>query len=292
MKTKFFSFALALGLVLVFLNTAQASVVQLTYNFDAPTVEKGFEDYDVVAILGLHKVGSLGLPVLPFKTARILIPYGEELEDIEFIPGKKVLLGVDFFIEPGQASVPPCLNLSINRTLPDETVYNSTDEFPCRIYSLPSMQELCGYNILFLNLYPVQYVPKTGELSYYENMTVIVNTKEQAPKEGLDFYRGMPEDRARTLDIIDNPEEITSYDIQKVKSAGKATSIVDPADSYDYVIITTEALNSSGGTYTFQDLVNWKNQKGVRATIISEDIVIYIENHFNNINEIVPICYS
>jgi len=67
---------------------------------------------------------------------------------------------------------------------------------------------------------------------------------------------------------------------------------VDPAEDYDYVIVTTEALKSPSGESTFQDLVNRKDQKGVKATIVSEDIVIYIENYLKNINEIVPICYS
>lgn len=120
----------------------------------------------------------------------------------------------------------------------------------------------------------MRYVPKPGEIWYYENMTVVVHTKEQGPKGGLDFYRGLPEDRARVLEIVDNPEEIVSYDTQKPKKARKGTSIVDPSEDYDYVVITTEALNSSNGDYTFQDLVAWKNQKGVKATIVTVERIL------------------
>jgi len=44
------------------------------------------------------------------------------------------------------------------------------------------------------------------------------------------------------------------------------TSIVDPADSYDYVIITDSTLKSA-----FQPLTDWKNQKGVSTTIVTVD---------------------
>ena len=287
MKSKIAIFALLLFLTLFLsINAAEARVIELTYDFDTPATEKGFGDYDVVTIPGLRNAGSPGYPVLPFKTARILIPYGEELESIEVILGNEVPLGEDFFIEPGQAPVPLSFNGTINRTPPNETVYNSTEEFPCRINSSLSKQEMRGYKILLLNLYPVQYIPKPGEISYYENMTVVVSTKEQAPKGGLNLYRDLPEDRARVLEIVDNPQEINTYSIQKAKNTGmQPTSIVDPTESYDYVIITTEALKSSGGTYTFQDLVSRKNQKGVKAATITilfpTNIMIYTKNHFN-----------
>lgn len=276
MKIKIVIFALLVFLTLFLsVDAAQARVIELTYDFDTPTIEKGFEDYDVVTILGLRKAGSPGYPVLPFKTAKILIPYGEELEDIEVVQGKKVLLGTDFVIEPGQVPVPLSFNGTVNRIPPNETVYNSTDEFPCRTYSSLSMQEIRGYKTLLLNLYPVQYIPKPGKISYFENMTVIVNTKERAPKKGLDLFRGLPEDRARVLEIVDNSREINTYSIQKAKNTGmQTTSIVDPTESYDYVIITNDALNSSSGAYTFQDLADWKNQKGVETTIVTVEQIM------------------
>ncbi len=275
MKHKNVIFALLVFLaVFLSINVADASVIELTYDFTEPVVEKGLEGYDVIS-MGLPKAGNAGIPVLPFKTVKVLLPYGDELADIEIIPGKKVLLGKEFFIEPGHAQVHSCFNGTINRTPPNATVYNSSDEFPSRLYSYLPVQDLCGYKILFLNLYPVRYIPKPGEIWYYENLTVMVHTKEQGPKGGLDFYRGLPEDRARVLETVNNLEEIVTYDIQKPKKTGKRTSIVDPSEDYDYVVITTEALKSSGGEYTFQDLVARKNQKGVRATIVT---VEQIEN--------------
>jgi len=85
MKSKIAIFALFMFLTLLLsINAAEARVIELTYDFDTPTIEKGFEDYDVVTIPGLHNAGSPGMPVLPFKTVKILIPYGEELESYSF----------------------------------------------------------------------------------------------------------------------------------------------------------------------------------------------------------------
>ena len=283
MKAKIVIVSLLIVLTFFFaINAAEASVIELTYDFTEPVVEKGLEDYDVIS-MGLPKTSNVGLPVLPFKPVKVLIPYGEALENVEVISGNKTFIGEEFFIEPGQAQIPSCFNGTISRTPPNTTIYSSFDEFPSELYLSLLVQDLCGYKILFLNLYPVRYVPKPGEIGYYTNMTVVVHTKEQGPKGGLDFYRGLPEDRARVLDLVDNLEVIDTYDIQKVKSAGKGTSIVDPTEDYDYVVITTEALKSSCGTYTFRDMVNWKNQKGVKAatttTLFPTNIMNYTKNH-------------
>ena len=272
MKHKIIVVGLAVFLVLFFaVYTAEASVIELTFDFHTPVIESGVDGYDVIS-MSLPKRSNAGMPVLPFKPTEILIPYSEELENIEIITGKKVLLGEGFIIEPGQAQIPSCFNGTISRTPPNASLYNSTEEFPSGLYSALPVQDMCGYKILFLNLYPVRYVPKPGEVWYYENMTVVVSTKaKKQPSGTMDFYRALPEDRARVLDLVDNLEVINTYDIQKVKLGGRATSIVDPADSYDYVIITNDELKSSSGDYTFQDLINWKNQKGVKATIVTRE---------------------
>ena len=285
MKAKTVTFSLLMVLTFFFaINVVEASVIKLTYDFATPAIERRVEDYDIIS-MGLPKTSNAGLPVVPFKSVKVLLPYGEELENIEVILGNKTFIGEGFLIKPGQAQIPSCFNGTISRTPLNTTVYDSSKEFPLEFYSSHPVQDLCGYKILFLNLYPVRYIPKPGEIWYYENMTVVVHTKEQGPKEGLDFYRGLPEDRARALELVDNPEETTSYDIQKPKKAGKGTSIVDPSEDYDYVVITTEALKSSCGTYTFRDMVNWKNQKGVKAAtttaLFPTNIMIYTKNHFN-----------
>ena len=48
------------------------------------------------------------------------------------------------------------------------------------LYEFVAEQRLTGYAILLLKLYPVQYVPSTGALSYYETITVRV-TLASAP---------------------------------------------------------------------------------------------------------------
>ena len=276
MKTEKFWKALGTLFVLVFALAiggdaagAEASPVSVTYVFERPVVERSGE-YDRVTVPGLHSHGAPGAPVLPFETARILLPYGREVADIEVVATDQLALEGSYAVEPGQEPRPVQSGPAYGRTPPDPTIYNSTGLFPDELYSLVSVQKLTGYTILFLRLYPVQYAPQTGQVYYYESIEVRVTTTLQgrataAPRAML---RSIPEDLARVQRMVDNPEAIETYSAAGRGAEEPLASLVDPADPYDYVLITSSALSSS-----FQSLIDWKVTKGLKArTFTTEDI--------------------
>ena len=249
----------------------QQSELDLTYDFAEPVIGKpvigkiaiGEQEYDTVSIPGCDMYGAPGEPVLPVKTARILIPYGEEVRDIQVISGKEIYLG-EFYIEPGQEQVPISFTGPIAPTQPDEVIYNSDKPYPEEDYFEVSVQGMQGYQILILNLYPVKYVPKARKLSCFETMQVVVSTTASAPSE---LFRGIPEDRAEVAEIIDNPDALSTYD--PAKASNPERSPLSP--EYDYVIITNEALLGTTGPSNFQALRDSKIANGLSATIVTTE---------------------
>lgn len=254
----------------------QTTPIIVKFTFPVPEITK-VGDYDSISMKGLYSYGDPGMPVLPFKTVKILIPQGEHVQDIDIVTGNKVVLKGFFNIECGQTPVPISFNPSPDRlvysdnktveTMPNQSVYASTKPFPGKLYSQVSIQELRGYKILILNLYPVQYTPKIGEISYFEEMKVIVTTTPiSILPTAKTTFRGLLQDQARVLDVIDNPAEVDTYSTGTKTTGAQPTSIVDPTDSYDYVIITDGTLESA-----FQPLIDWKKTRPINpinATIV------------------------
>jgi hypothetical protein len=248
---------------------AEPSQVSVKYTFQKPTVEP-VEEYDKVTVPGLHNYGAPGEPILPFETVRILLPYGTDVEDIDVIPGDKVALEGSYVVESGQELRPTDSGPDFEEAPPDPTIYSSAEPFPGQLYSQESVQRLMGYTILFLRLSPIQYVPKMGQIYYYENMEVRVTTSFYARTAVAqrNMLRSTPEGLARVVSIVDNPQTIDTYSAVSRGVKAPLASLVDPADPYDYVLITSDVLSSS-----FQSLVNWKVVKGLEARIFTtEDI--------------------
>jgi len=255
--------------------------IRLVYSVDEPTIEASVEGplspegfgkiYKSITVPGLTYRIVSGEPVLPVKTAKILIPYGDEFQGIEVIPGGEQYLG-KILIEPGQDPVPSCYvkeNFSeLETTEPSEAIYESSDLYPGEFYSVVAIQNKRGYKILYVHLYPVQYVPKTGDVYYYSTFEVKVKT---APSETLDvgLFRGAPQDRLAVERVVDNPEKVATYD-QPVMMTGRSALL---NGDFDYLIITTQNLKEAPGPYNFQALAEQKNEKGLSAAIVTvEDI--------------------
>ena len=242
-----------------------ANSIKLKYNFAIPTVRRD-SDYDSIEISDLPRYGNPGEPILPFKLVKVLIPSNKVVLDVDVEVGKKIFLEGKFKIDYGRIAIPISSNIAI-RDQPKSEIYNSVNPFPGTLFTVLSEQFLRGHKILLVKLYPVQFVPNTGELYYFDSMTVIVCLKET--DRSSTFLRDLPHDYSLVSDTVDNPDGVRrDTPIAYIQSETLRT---DP--SYDYVIITNNALKSS-----FQPLVDWKIQKGLSATIV------LIENILSNPN--------
>jgi hypothetical protein len=248
-----------------------ASGVTITYYFSEPKIEEDRDfmhaclfnkrpnSYVSVTMDGLPQYEQTALPVLPFKTAKILLPFGTRFEHVGAIGGKKMPLLGSYLVEYGQEPVPFTTVESadaLTTNLPNEMVYGSAEPFPGKLYSDVSVQSKMGYKILLVNLYPVEYIPETGKLFYYESIGLEVEVISENGGENSAFDRYL-QHREIVEDMVDNPEVLETY----------PTSEQTP--TYQYVIITNEELNSTLGPCNFQALRDDKISRGISATIVT-----------------------
>ena len=259
-------------------NENNADQVSVKYSFGTPIlehVEIGGTIYDQVILHDASCSGNAGEPRLPMRGAYILIPQGEKVNDITVTQGEKMCLGSGFNVEP--VGVPFSLSVSDSAPLPvpDETIYSSSDMFPGRLFTEVGTYGFRGYDILVLTLYPVQYVPATGDLYYYPELTVSVETIENGNINPL--YRGLEKDKMEVIKRVDNPGMVSSY-VQKPGSSIQS-SLVDSSETYEYVIITNNDLAAAAA---FQDFMDYKEFKGLHATIMTTE-AIYADPSYRNL---------
>ena len=243
--------------------TGSSNAITLRLSFPPPNVTKdGLWDSVTMSTLPLY--GAPGEPVLPFRQLRVLLPQGKQMETISVTTGQKSSTLGKVSVVFGRTPLPTFSNATVDDQ-PDEITYNSTAPYPASLYSDVFEQDLRGYMILVFRVYPVQYIPKTGELLYFETMTVTVTLKETGEISAL--FRGLPQDEALLSGAVDNIEAAKTY-TSRSNSAQQFSSVLS-SNHYDYVIITNQALASA-----FQPLVDEKKQRGLNATtVLVEDIM-------------------
>lgn len=136
---------------------------------------------------------------------------------------------------------------------------------------------MAGYSLGTLHVFPVQYSAATGALIYHHQIEVQIQTSPRPDKDVLSGVRGSPVDRARVAALVQNPEALAAYDPPRGSSGmlspglpGDAGPLPlgDPPASYQYVIITSAALEAS-----FQPLVNQKQLRGLTAAIVTTEYI-------------------
>ncbi len=215
------------------------------FDFDEPIIEERGK-YHIVKMGDLSNYEASGKPVLPFKSLKILLPFGKDIKDIK-VTGNEIDIHGEYLIEPGQEAYPTGIDEECNHesiiepefTLPDEAVYASV--FPGVTYENNGIQLKKGYRILLLTLYPVQH--KAGNLFSYDEMTVTVYIKAGSATKN---FRGGDIEDILGFDLV-NPKIIDTY--PKVENRD--------GETYEYVIITTEEYRD-----VFQRLADWKSTRG------------------------------
>lgn len=219
---------------------SQAATLEHRLEFGKPRIMATGE-FSRVTLPGTHGHGSPGEPVLPVAGVQLLIPAGETIASVEVIPGERITLPGTHRITPGQPERPLSFSGAIDWVPPSPGVYESNDPYPRHLLGETSEGSYRGYRIAAVAVYPAEYLPALGQLSYYRDLTVRIITKPDATT--LAASRAMIRHDENTLTrlskIVANPEAAIDY--ERVSPARVPMRNLDPALGYTYLIVTTEA---------------------------------------------------
>ncbi|MCK4312252.1 MAG: hypothetical protein KAW88_05910, partial [Candidatus Cloacimonetes bacterium] len=227
--------------------------IEYTYYFTKPQITKQ-GDYHRIEMDGLMSISKPGEPELPSKSVQLLLLPGEQAVSISVIyKGINDLLG-EYRIYPRQRPYPIGYQGEVEFTEPDPEIYNSDKPFPEKLHTEIQTQYLRGHSIAILNIFPVQYMPASGEVSYFSEMKVVIETEPTVEAENSfnDFYRNDKITNERVRNIIDNPEQIRLYPSQSNTRAG----------DNKYVIITSSTYSSY-----FDSFAEFKTKQGYNVLI-------------------------
>jgi len=248
------------------------NTIFLTFSFSSPVISninKGDIIFNKILIDDLSLCSKTGQPKLPVKPVNVLIPQTSTVESITISKSKPIPLGDQYKIELGD--IPIKFSEKSSSMKENVILFDQTILYPTEQIEYIGLQNFRGFNILSFNLYPIQYLDLTGELYFYNEMTVKIKTKDNYEINSL--FRNNPKDTLSLHSLIEPccSSFTNSYLLTSEKKHSK--SLVTPNRSYDYVIITNETLKSVSGKNSFQEFIDYKNSIGVSATIVTvEDI--------------------
>ncbi|MCD6223088.1 MAG: VCBS repeat-containing protein, partial [Thermoplasmata archaeon] len=234
--------------------------------------------FTTISMAGCINTGEAGKPALPVYGTRILLPYGTQLEGVT-VEGEReeiIIKEIDLKekpIFPYQHPIP--IGYGRPEFIIDEEAYNSQNF--SKLFDVVGVHYCRGYAILTMNLYPIEYYPKIGELFYYKYLTIRIELKKTGYVN--EFFRNNPLDREWVKTLVMNPEILDTY---TVKTAFEYPGgICNPSEHYDYVIITREALVDFTATYNWSDFISRKESEGLETTIVTVEEIEACQDYWD-----------
>lgn len=246
-------------LLLTLCYVAFAGTITKTYYFEQPVVESK-AGLTTISVRDCQIAGETGQPALPALGIKLLLPPGEEINSVEISAGNSIILGYNYQIDPIPTPVIISKAGPYPPTLPDPAVYNSNELFPEFQIQGERTEFMRGYSIGYMRLYPAQYRPQTGELSYFPQITVTVHTSPSAKAQTAlsQFYRASMTDRQYIAFKVENTAETSAY--------GDIDSDETDEPDYPFLLITTQDLLPS-----FQPWIDFKEQYGYPVGVVMVD---------------------
>jgi len=233
---------LGLGLVLALYGPAHTRTISREIQFERPTVEYG-NGISRVMVEGLPVFAQPGEPLLPIYSLKVLLPQGEEVVSVDAYTQGEGEISLSARIECEQHQVPLSMRGPIERLLPDNEIYGSHEPFPTTRAVHVTTQTYRGYNIAFIRVFPVAYVGARRTIVYAQRIAVTVQTSPRSSslRRSLGTLRdGNPFDAGRVSGMVDDAANVDSYRSRTFPKLG--SGIVNPGDSYPYLIITNSTL--------------------------------------------------
>ena len=228
--------------------------IKKTYFFNEPKItilEVNGIFYDQIIMQNSSCASNPGEPKLPIYKVHLLLPQKAKVHEIKITTSKKVFLGTGFDIAPSGESVPISMANLARPAKPNPEIYDSNDPFPGTLFTEVGTYGFRGYNVLVMSLHPVQYIPSTGELFYYNDITVSVELVDDNNTNAL--YRNLENDKIEITRKVENHQCISTY-------YQKANQFL--SSDYELLIITTDDLKNY-----FRPLKNIHNLQGIKTKI-------------------------
>lgn len=224
-------------------------------DFSEQQVEANGSSYHLLSIPEYGYTNEIGKPQLPAIRKILAVPSLSDIS-IDISEAKYSILPAKYDIYPVQEPIPACGDYMSNFTK-DESCYSTNAFYPDKIVNIANRGVLRDYNVIMLEIFPLQYNPVSKEIRFYSDLVVTLNFKRLPDKRAESprfdrFYRS----------VIANYDAARNWPA-KIKTSGRIAPLNGGNSSnYDYLIIVNDTFYNS-----ILPLKEWKEDKGLEVKI-------------------------
>jgi len=253
------------------LSKDNAGSMTLTLYAGEYAITQDKESLDVVQMEGFSATTSPGNPMLPHKVYNIAVP-----PDIIWSSLKLNIVSAETSVLEGTYDIKPAgpaIAWVDDKLIEDwgqekdivngknMEVYGTDAEFPESYLELLPYSQMRKWKYTRVDFTPFQYNPVSQKLTLTQSVTIEITYE----RSGMEPQASLMDDT-----VMDDVAAQIFFNYQQVKSMYKPGAISDaPSVTYDYVIITTNAIEAN--STKLASFISHKESQGHSVLVITED---------------------
>jgi hypothetical protein len=260
-----------IALLVPFVLFAGTIVKEVSYSVQDLSYSE-YESYDVVRLKGCAPTTRIGEPELAYDALLALIPPDAAVTSVEIIQAEKVQVTGTFNIVPVQYPKPFSLAYEPKPFVkPNQEIYSSAVYYPGTLIEPTHVGTKAGFRLATLTVYPLQYIPSTGELFLYTRIQFRLEYEEGRVTPEKTWKKDYEHQKDAVQRLVINPEHVELWSPAAVEcpraliSNGRGPTFDNP----EYAIMVANGFESY-----FEPLKEWKSKKGVATEIFLRDWIL------------------
>jgi hypothetical protein len=246
-------------------STIFAGNIEFTYNFSSPSIKTN-GSFQVISFDNTFLTGITGEPALPYHAVKLLLPPGEEAVAVNYRFENENILEGTFLIYPQQPSQPISIG-SDGIFHQDMATYRSESIYPGRAWGEFSTHFMNGHSFLLTSFTPVNYVPSSGQVSFFQKIIITIETRS-TDRASIAMNNLNTSSKIESLisTLAQNPSMMATYPSKSSREGEYQVLIITPQQFESYYqplkdlylirgfkteIVTSEFITAQG---TGQDL--------------------------------------
>jgi hypothetical protein len=196
-----------------------------------PSVEQG-----AVVMAGTETWARPGLPLLPVRTVRLLLPPGSELSTLRITVQMDAVRRLELKeVAPAPPQLPIGSSSQAATATKNQDIYGLDRLYPESSHEVLGLQYSYGYPILVLRVFPVRWNPGTGHAESAGSVKIHV----RCPGAGIPsaaetaHRRGLESDHRALAALVDNP-----YYLARLETSTESPGATD----WEYLVVTSSAM--------------------------------------------------
>ena len=249
--------------------SSQAAVITQTLEFAEPLVSTS-DGLSIVVVEGAPLFGNPGQPLVPTRQLAILLPQGEAVARVRVTAPEEREIPLTSPLRWAQPDTPISeATRPIGQTARDVAIYDGDLPFPRARAVHITTETFRGYNVAYLRVYPVVYLPAERLVRYAPRLEVTVETTPDEylrQRSAATLRPHVRRDATKVRKQVDNWAALETYLMGGAPRLG--SGIPDAGETFPYVIITHDTLEVA-----FEPLKDLKDSQGLTTKIVTVDSI-------------------